>query len=78
EERLTAEQQKLQQYEQEVQQLLGQKKQTLYQPILDKVQKVVDQVGKDMGYTMIFDTSGGGLVFVEDGSNLLETIKAKL
>jgi outer membrane protein len=76
--RLTAEQQKLQQYEQEVQQLLGQKKQTLYQPILDKVQKVVDQVGKDMGYTMIFDTSGGGLVFVEDGSNLLETIKAKL
>ena len=68
----------LQQYEVDVQQKLATKKQELYQPILDRVQEIVNQVGKEMGYTMIFDTSMGGLVFVEEGDNLLTTIQAKL
>lgn len=76
--KLTEEQQKIQAYEQEVQQLLTVRKQELYQPILDKVQKVLDAFGKEMGYTMIFDTSLGSLLFVEEADNLLSAIQAKL
>jgi len=76
--RLTEQQQGIQAYEVKVQEQLAAKKQELYQPILDRVQVVVNQVGKEMGYTMIFDTSMGGLVFVEESDNLLATIQAKL
>ena len=75
---LTQKQQEIQQYEVTVQNQLAAKKQELYQPILDRVQVIVNQVGKEMGYTMIFDTSLGGLVFVEESDNLLSTIQAKL
>jgi outer membrane protein len=76
--RLTTQQQNIQKYEVEVQENLAAKKQELYQPILDKVQVIVDQVGKEMGYTMIFDTSMGGIVFVEESDNLLTTIQSRL
>lgn len=75
---LTGQQQKIQQYEVEVQNKLAAKKQELYQPILNKVQEVVEKLGKEMGYTMIFDTSMGGLLFVEDAEDLMPALKTKL
>ncbi len=75
--KLTADNQKIKEYEVEVQNLLATKKQELYQPILDRVQKAIVQVGEELGYTMIFETSMGALLFVEEGENLFEKIKAK-
>lgn len=75
---LAREQQTIQNYEVEVQQLLAQRKQDLYQPILDKVQEVVNQVGKENNYTMIFDSGIGGILFAVDGDDLMPEIKKRL
>ena len=75
---LTLEQQAIQKYEQEVQQLIGAKREELYKPILDKVKVIVEQVGKDNGYAMIFDSSVGGLLYAVEADNILATVKSKL
>ena len=75
---LAQEQQAIQAYEVEVQNKLAAKKQELYQPILQKVQQVVDQYGKEQGYTMIFDASIGGILFADTGDDLMPALKSKL
>lgn len=75
---LAQEQQAIQAYEVEVQNKLAAKKQELYQPILQKVQQVVDQYGKEQGYTMIFDASIGGILFADTGDDLMPVLKSKL
>ena len=75
---LAQEQQNIQNYEQEVQQLIGQKREELYKPILDKLKNVVQQIGKEGGYTMIFDTSNGGMVFADETQNVISLVKSKL
>lgn len=75
---LGKEQQAIQQYQVEVNQGLGAKREELYKPILDKVKNTLDQLGKEMGYTMIFDTSTGSLLFVEEAEDLMPIIKQKL
>ena len=75
---LGQQQQEIQKYEQEVQLLIGTKRDELYKPILDKVKAVVEQVGKDSGYTMIFDRSVGGIIFAIDADNIMSEVKTKL
>lgn len=75
---LGQEQQKIQQYEQEVAQKIEMKREELYKPILDKVKAVLEQIGKEQGYTMIFDTSTGSLLHANEADNLMATVKSKL
>jgi len=75
---LAAEQEKIKQYEVTVQNQIGAKREELYKPILDKVRVAVDEMGKAQGYTMIFDTSGGALLYAEESSDLMTAVKAKL
>lgn len=76
--RLTQKQQEIQKYEVEVQQMIAQKRAEVYQPILDKIQKVVQDIGKEMGYTMIFDSGSGGLVYVQESDDLMPVVKERL
>lgn len=78
EQKLADEQQSIQAFEQEVQELIAKRKQDLYEPVLDKVQQIVDQIGKEMEYTMIFDASIGGLLFATEAEDLMPLIKQKL
>lgn len=75
---LAMEQQKIQEYEYEVQTLVTQKREEMYAPILDKVRQTIEQIGKDEGYTMIFDSSVGGILSADDGDNILNLVKTKL
>lgn len=75
---LSQEQQAIQNYEVEVQEKIATKKQEVYQPILSKVQDVVNKVGKENGYTIIFDASIGGILFAETGDDLMPLLKSKL
>jgi len=75
---LAEKQQAIQKYEIEVQQKLGMKREELYKPIIDKINVAIEAVGKEGGYTMIFDTATGALVHAVDSENLLEKVKAKL
>jgi len=75
---LQTERQSIQKYEVEVQQKLATKREELYKPILDKVKNVIISYGKTEGYTMIFDTSTGGLLHTTESDNLMSVIKGKL
>ena len=72
------EQQKIQEYEYEVQTLVTKKREEMYAPILEKVRVTIEQVGKEEGYTMIFDSSVGGILSAEEGDNVLALVKSKL
>ena len=78
EEDLSKKQTEIQNYEQEIQANLGKKREDLYKPILDKVTATIKAYGKDNGYTMIFDTSAGMLLYAVDAENLMDVIKKKL
>ncbi len=75
---LGLEQQKIQAYEVEVQQKIIKKRELLYQPILDKVKIAIEAVGKENGYTMIFDASNGTILHANEGDDVLALVKAKL
>lgn len=76
---LAKEQESISQYEQQVQLQVMQKREELLRPILQKVDDAVQTVGKDGGYTFIFDSSvAGALLYAQPADNLFEEIKRKL
>jgi outer membrane protein len=65
------------QYRREVQTLIIQKRQELLDPILERVQKAVDKVAKEQGFTYIFDIGSGAFLYAsetEDVEPLVKTI----
>ena len=75
---LGQEQQAIRQFEVEMQQKILKKREELYQPVLNLIQKAVEEVGKENSYMMIFDTSTGGILHAGDTDNVLELVKKKL
>lgn len=75
---LGVEQQKIQAYEVEVQQKILKKRDELYQPILDRVKVAIEAVGKENGYTMIFDSSNGTILHANEGDDVMGLVKTKL
>lgn len=71
-------QQQLQQFEQSIQSQIAKKREDLLGPILQKVDNAIQAVGKEGGYTMVFDSSSGGLLFAEDSEDLMPKVKKKL
>ncbi|MFK8101762.1 MAG: OmpH family outer membrane protein [Saprospiraceae bacterium] len=56
-----------------------QKRETLLKPLLDKVSKAINEIGKENGYTFIFDTSTMNLMlFAEESSDVTAMVKSKL
>ncbi len=60
--------QRNQNYNQLAQQSLGQKEQELLKPIIEKVQKAIDEVGAENGFIYIFDVSSKVILFYSDKS----------
>jgi outer membrane protein len=76
---LKSEQTAIQEYELEMQDLLGKKREQLYKPLLDKVKLAIEKIGKDNGYTMIFDTSvAGAIVHAETSEDIMNLVKKEL
>jgi len=75
---LSQEQQTIQAYEVEIQNKLLKKREELYQPILENVNNVLKAMGDEGGYTMIFDSSTGGILHADDTNDLTSTLKSKL
>lgn len=75
---LAQEQEAIRQFEVEIQQKLLTKREALYNPILDKMKNALDAIGKENGYTMIFDSSLGGLLHATEADDLMPMLKAKL
>ena len=60
EKELQSMQQSIQEFQRNAEQSLQQKQQTLLKPALDKLQKNIDAVAEENGYTYVFNSDGGG------------------
>ncbi len=78
EEVLVAQQEEIKKFETDIQQQLANKREDLYKPIIDKVKEEIDKLGKDGGYTMIFDASGGMILHAAESEDLMPLLKTKL
>lgn len=78
EESLVAKQEEIKKYEGDIQQKLVAKREELYKPVLDKVKAEIEKLGKEGGYTMIFDSSAGMILHAADSENLMPILKTKL
>lgn len=66
-------------YEKEVQLKIIQKRQELLEPILQKVDEAIKAIGKEQGYSMIFDTSiSGTMLYAPEGDDIMDMVLAKL
>lgn len=76
---LQKEQEALQAYEQEAVSKVQQKRQEFLEPILKRVNEAIQTVGKENGYSMIFDTSVPNTVlFVESTDDIMPLVLKKL
>ena len=66
-------------YEEEVIDKVAAKRQELLEPILISLQEAIDEVGKEGGYTMIFDVSVfNAVLFAKDSDDIEALVIAKL
>ena len=77
---LRNEQQEILAFERELGQLVNVKRQELLQPIFDKAQGMINEVAKERGYSMVFDTSGAvnGILFSVESDDIISFVKAKM
>jgi len=75
---LQKQQEFLQKFEQEANQMVTTKREELLKPILSKVDEAIKAVAKENGYTMIFDTSTGAMLFATETDDVTEMVKKKL
>lgn len=78
-EELEKEQQALANYEQEVQQKVQARREELLKPIIDKAEKAIEDISKENGYVLVFDTSVfNAVLFAQESDDLMPLLKAKL
>ncbi len=65
-------------FEQKAQQDLQDKETELTSPIIEKAKKAVQDVAKENGYTYVFNSTEGLLLFAEPSDDITEMVKAKL
>ncbi|MBD3391696.1 MAG: hypothetical protein GF418_06520 [Chitinivibrionales bacterium] len=77
-------QQKMVEYQKFLQEKFGQegealnKNEQLTKPIVEKINKILEQIAKTENYDFIFDARVGGLVYAKDGYDLTERVLAAL
>lgn len=78
EDELRKEQESLKTFEDIIKQKLVARRDQLYQPILSRIDGIVKKIGKDNKYTMIFDSSQPGYLFLAESENLGPVIMKEL
>jgi outer membrane protein len=72
-------QQRIQTFQQTAQTEMQKKEQELLKPIIEKAQLAISDVAKENGYTYVFDTGVGTLLYwPKDSDDLLPLVKTKL
>ena len=71
-------QQRIQSFQASAQEQLQMKEQDLLQPIIDKAKKAIEDVAKENGYTYIFDSGLGVLLYMPEGDDVKALVKTKL
>jgi len=70
--------QRIQDFEQQSQRELEFLQQSLMTPIIERARRAIEDVARENGFTYIFDTSGGMLLFAADSDDILPLVKRKM
>ncbi len=71
-------QERIMEFQESAQEDLMEKENRLLRPIIDKARTAIEEVAKENGYTYIFDTSMGVVLYSEPADNIMEKVKAKI
>jgi outer membrane protein len=72
-------QQRIQQFQGTAEQDLQKRRTETFKPVLDKANKAISEVGKENGFTYIFDISAGSVIYhAENSTDILPLVKQKL
>lgn len=69
---------RIREFQQSAQDNIQKKKEELYQPIIKKADDAIKFVAKEKGYTYIFDSGVGVLLYASDSDDIMSFVKAKL
>ena len=50
----------------------------MLKPIVDRAKKAIEEVGKENGYTYIFDAGVGAVLYSQDSDDIMPLVKKKL
>ena len=70
--------QRIQDFQDSAQQSLQKKKEEIYTPIIKKAEDAIKGIAKEKGYSYIFDTSVGVVLFAQESDDILPQVKTKL
>jgi len=77
--KLQAKQQEILAYEQQIRQMVQEKRQELLAPIVERAEAAVQEVAKENGFVMIFDSSAfNAVLFAQESTDVMSMVKAKL
>ena len=65
-------------FQKSAQEDMQKKESELLKPIIDKAKKAISEVAKDNGFTYIFDTASGILLYTDQGDDIMALVKKKL
>lgn len=69
---------RIQDFQQTAQESIQKKKEELYSPVLKRAEDAIKQIAKEKGYSYIFDTSLGSVIYAQDSDNIMPLVKEKL
>lgn len=69
---------RIQAFAQQAQQQIQKKREELVNPLIEKAQKAINEVAEENGYTYIFDSALGVLIYMNEANDIMPLVKKKL
>lgn len=69
---------RIQEFQTSAQAELQEKEEKLLQPLIDKAKKAIEDVASENGYTYIFDSGVGVLLYQKDSNDIMPLVKKKM
>lgn len=69
---------RIEEFSKNAQQKLQQREAELVKPIIDRAKNAIEEVAKENGYTYVFDSGVGALIYQQDSDDLMPLVKKKL
>ncbi len=69
---------RIQDFQQTAQESIQKKKEELYGPVLKKAETAIKDLAKEKGYSYIFDTSLGSVLYAQPSDDMMAAVKTKL
>ena len=69
---------RIEEFQANAQKLLEERQEALLKPIVDRAKAAIEEVGKENGYTCIFDAGVGAVLYSQDSDDVMPLVKKKL